>query len=659
MSERISASRHGTWLDEPDSAAQRRENLLRQIGYGIVNRRFQRLSRLPDPPFRGAGLGTGNVFEAGRTTNLVVDTIDGKWRRGLIAAAREYGRAFRFGFSPAEVAEQVANTRTAAQNEAASAGTRSHGALLAAVLALIRDDLVPATPQSSLERLEAFIPEITPASVFAALKREAVPLLKPLLRLQGRKQPAGGAAAIRAAWDETVRKRPGREHDTASTAFAYGSFGPPGTLAADSRAPALDIREVRFANGVRLNLRRTDIEKDRVLVQLSLDGGDLLNSRGDPLVTEMASVLPVGGLGKHSQDDLQSILAGRTVGLAFGATPETFVSVAQTTPRDLELQLQLLAALVTDPGYRSEGEVQYRLNINNFFAQMRATPGAALTNTLGGILSDNDPRFSLLQPDDYRKLTFAKLKTGLADRLANGAIEIGMVGDIDEEAAIALVARTFGALPRREADFQTYADRRERTFTGDRSRRIVRHTGSPDQALLRYTWPTRDDSDPDETIALELLERIVRIELTEELREKLGKTYSPGASSAPSQVWPRYGTFAVAAPVAVSEIPAARAAIAETLSQLAAAPVSDDIVQRARQPLIEAHDNALKNNRGWLALVDRAQTEADRIDRYLKARARLLAISPVQIQALALRYLRADSAIEVLVLPEGVDEPRL
>jgi zinc protease len=44
-SERVTASRNGRWLDEPDSTAQRRENLLRQIGYAIVNRRLLSLSR--------------------------------------------------------------------------------------------------------------------------------------------------------------------------------------------------------------------------------------------------------------------------------------------------------------------------------------------------------------------------------------------------------------------------------------------------------------------------------------------------------------------------------------------------------------------------------------------------------------------------------------
>ena len=80
---------HGPGPSEPDTVAQRRANLLRQIGYGIVNRRLQRSRGRANPPFRGAGFGTGDVFEDGRTTNLIVDAVDGEWRQGLAAAARE------------------------------------------------------------------------------------------------------------------------------------------------------------------------------------------------------------------------------------------------------------------------------------------------------------------------------------------------------------------------------------------------------------------------------------------------------------------------------------------------------------------------------------------------------------------------------------------
>jgi zinc protease len=292
MSERIIATRHGPWRDEPDTIAQRREGVLRQIGYAALNRRLQRLTSREDPPFRDAGLGTGEAFRSGLSTNLVVDTVDGKWRRGLIAAALEYRRALRFGFTKAEIAEQVARLRTSLENEAASAATRSHGALLNSVFALLRDDTVPATPQGALERFSGFAARILPKAVLAAMKREAVPLTNPLLRLQGRRAVEGGTAAIRAAWDDAMRQPVTRERSAAGGTFAYTSFGPQGQVVSDAAEPVLGIRTLRFANGTMLNLKRTDLEKDRILVQLTIDGGDMLNTTAAPLTTEMAGWLP-------------------------------------------------------------------------------------------------------------------------------------------------------------------------------------------------------------------------------------------------------------------------------------------------------------------------------------------------------------------------------
>ena len=657
LSERVTVSRKGKWLDEPDSLAQRREDLLREIGYAIVNRRLLRRSREADAPFRGAGFGTSAIFKEGRETDLVVDTVDGKWRRGLIEAGKEYRRALAFGFTPEEVAEQLAAQRAAYRNAAEAQTTRSNGELMGGAMALVSDEVVPDTPRGSADRFEAFAPQVTPEAVLAAMKREALELDKPLIRLQGRIPPADGQAGLRSAWAEAMRAPIAPPERKAASAFGYTDFGPAGKVVSDTVEPALGIRMIRFENGVRLNLKRTDLKKDQVLVQVSIDGGNLLNTRENPLATRMVGVLNLGGLGKHSKDELDTLLAGRTVSANLSPSDETFVAIASTTPKDLELELQLLTAQVTDPGYRKEGEVLFHQSINNFFAALRATPGSALSADLAAILSDNDPRFILGNVEDWRKLGFAKLKGDISERLQNGAIEIGIVGDFDEDAAIALVARTFGALPKREANFRPYAEQRQRSFTKDRKPHVLRHTGVKDQALVTLTWPTRDGEDPVIETQLALLQRVTQIELTDALREKLGKTYSPGAGSNTSRTWRDWGLFSINASVDVKEVPVTRAAIGETVAELRDRPVSEDVLLRARAPLLEAYDNALKNNSGWLSLVDRAQTEPDRIERYLAGKARIQAITAKDLQALARLYLTAGGAVEVTVLPEGVDVP--
>jgi zinc protease len=650
LSERVAAARTGPWLEKKDSVATRRQNVLRQIGYGIVNRRLQRLARMEDPPFRGAGVGTADVFEIGRTTNLIVDAAEGEWQRGLAAAQREYRRALEFGFSEAEVAEQVAQVRTLQENAAAGADTRPNSSYVGAALLVLQEGQVPTTPQSGLERFEAFAPEITPRAVLEALKDELVPLEDPLLRFEGRTPPEGGAEAIRAAWETGMAEELEREDRAALAEFAYTDFGEPGTVVSDTTEPLLGIRTIRFANGLMLNLKPTELQRDRISVELHIDGGQLLNTREDPLATAMTGVLPVGGLGEHSTDELQSILAGRTVGFSIAPEEQSFRMGARTTRRDLELQLQLLAAAISDPGYRPQGEAQYRRNIENFFASRDATPNTALANNLGEIISDGDPRFTLQPKEAYLGLSFAKLRDAIGDRLEKGALELALVGDFDPEQVIDLVARTLGALPPREEQFRSYEENRQRGFTADRSPRVIRHSGPADQAIVRMTWPTRDDSDFDEVLKLELLARIMRLELTDSLREELGQTYSPGVSANQSRTYEGYGTFNIAAPVEAAQTDAAREAMLETVHRLVSEPVEADTLLRARRPLLETYDNALKTNAGWMQLADDAQREPHRIARFTSAKARLEALTPEDIQAVAQRYLKPDERLEILVL---------
>jgi zinc protease len=76
----------------------------------------------------------------------------------------------------------------------------------------------------------------------------------------------------------------------------------------------------------------------------------------------------------------------------------------------------------------------------------------------------------------------------------------------------------------------------------------------------------------------------------------------------------------------VKDVPATRAAIRETLANLRDHGVSEDVLQRARAPLAEGFDNALKSN-GWMGLTARAQSEPDHIERNLHARERLMAVT--------------------------------
>jgi zinc protease len=89
-----------------------------------------------------------------------------------------------------------------------------------------------------------------------------------------------------------------------------------------------------------------------------------------------------------------------------------------------------------------------------------------------------------------------------------------------------------------------------------------------------------------------------------------------------------------------------------TIARLTTQPVDADTLLRARQPLLESYDNALKTNAGWLNLADDAQREPDQIARFVAAKAKLAAITPAELQAVAARFLKVGERLEIDVLPK-------
>ena len=124
-----------------------------------------------------------------------------------------------------------------------------------------------------------------------------------------------------------------------------------------------------------------------------------------------------------------------------------------------------------------------------------------------------------------------------------------------------------------------------------------------------------------------------------------------------SRTYPGYGEFTVTASVNVTDVAATREAIAQIIRDIRDKPVSADELTRALAPLAEENANLLKTNGGWMNLVDRAQSQADLIERYAKFQARLKAVTARDVQTLAQRYLVPGKAVELIVLPKGAAKP--
>ncbi len=141
--------------------------------------------------------------------------------------------------------------------------------------------------------------------------------------------------------------------ETSSEAFAYDSFGKLGSVASDIKIADLGVRTIRFANNVRLNIKKTDFEKGKVRFVVRLATACSISPKNEPGLAPMLSMTSaVGGLKKHSLDDLKELLAGKVISVGAAVDDDAFIATGATTPQDLALQMKVSAAFLLDPGFR-------------------------------------------------------------------------------------------------------------------------------------------------------------------------------------------------------------------------------------------------------------------------------------------------------------------
>ena len=334
------------------------------------------------------------------------------------------------------------------------------------------------------------------------------------------------------------------------------------------------------------------------------------------------------------------------------ARPTTPLSSAADTNRDdLLLQLQLLCAFLTDPGYRPEAMRQVKKGAEQLYARLEHTADGPFQLEVSHLLASGDPRFGLPPKDVMLSRTIDELKAWLTPEFAKGAIEIAIVGDIDPDATIAAVAQTFGALPKRASKPAYTEARKVAMLAAPLARQFTVPTEIP-KAVVRLFWPATDNLDVKVSRRMRLLMDVFSDRLRVKIREEMGGTYSPNAGADLSDVFPGYGYIVADATVA----PDQARTIADAIKAVAASLVKDGVTEeelvRAKQPILTALRESARTNAYWLETVLASAQEFPEELEWSRTRySDNEGVTAAELSDLAKQYLDPARASEFIVIP--------
>jgi len=644
------------YADRPDTRQTRIEDTHLAAANRILSRRFEKLSKAKGAPFSSASAYAYDYLDFFELAGVEIVCKPEQWSAALAVAEQELRRALAHGFTQAEIEEVKANMLNEAEEAVKRAPTRKSRALSSQLVRSISREYVFSSPETDLAITRAAMARFSPKTALQALHTAWQDDSRSIF-ISGNLVMDDSENKIREVYAASQAVTVHAPKEQAVQPFAYTDFGDSGTIVEEHYDDALNVHQLVFENRVRLNIKQTDFEANTVLVGARLGGGNLTLAPEQAGLNLLASAIYTqGGLEAHSIDELEQILAGKSVGVEFAVDDDAFTLVGQTNPDDFLLQMQLLAAYITAPGYRLEAERLARQNFEQMYVKIEHTVEGIIANDVTRFLASGDYRFGYPEKSKLLQYTTADVQEWLAPHLRNAYLEVSVVGDIDPEQVKAAFAKTVGALPDRADQKAQYKQQRVVEFPTDVHRKLFSFTTKIPRAASIVYWPTTDIWDIHRTRRLSMLSRVFDDRLRVQIREAIGEAYSPYATSRPSEVYFDYGLFyayAIADPEKTAHIGEIVVKIGENLQ---AHGVTQDELDRTLKPMLNQLAVYVRNNNYWLQRVlMKSQEKPETLEWARTLIDDYKSITVEELNQVAKEYLTKDRSLQVQVLPESAE----
>jgi zinc protease len=458
---------------------------------------------------------------------------------------------------------------------------------------------------------------------------------------------------------QTIEVVPPAEY--VAQALDHTDFGRRGTVVSDKMIEDLDIRQLVLSNNVHVNTKKTDFDDSSIILKARFGTGLLGMPANATWLDQFTTVVVnYGGLVDYSTDELSLMYAEKSVALEFGVNPGDFVFSGATTPEDLASELLLLAAYLTDPGYREESVQLFRNYIPIFMSDLEHELSDALTQVYAWLYGgDSDGRFAMPTEEILMSYKAADAKAWLHPQLTSSYLEVSIVGDLPDS-TLDSILETLGAIPMRADTPDTTNIAPEIEFPTEPKSKVFTYESKIPQAYTAIVWeiPPLGESNINETRALLLLQDIYDNRAFNLVREEHGLSYGPIISADPSESF-NVGSFMAYSVVSPDDATFVGELLVEIAKDLFEEGVTEDELTRVIEPKYVALADTLRSNEYWLSSVMYASQEKPYHIDWYRQRDDFYDTVTVETINKVVEYLDPEEALSVQLLPldPKEDEP--
>jgi zinc protease len=633
--------------------SQYRREMMEGIAEWIVNRRISNLISQGNAPFREASVGTGRFLNEGFEVSASAKGEPKDWNRMLDALVAELNRAIDHGFTAGELdlarRDELASAQWAVKTESSRDSTQ----IVSGFAGAVGLDRPIMSAQQRLDLMNQVLDGLTVDELHKifvedfATKSYAYVLEMPA-SMKGLPSNEEILAAASAAWAKKTEAPP----EIVQVGSILPSEPEAGKVVSQETDKDLGLTTAVFADGVVLHHKFSDYKKDQVLIQITLPGGEIEETADNKGISSAASVmLERPATSRFTSTQLRDTMTGRNVDVSGGIGLDTMTIRVNGSPADLPLGLQLARAVLTDGILEQSALDDWKKNSLKMLEEKKTLAQGRMEDIIGETLDGGDVRLVPLTEEIVNRQQRDSAQAWFRRIASHSAIEVAVVGDIQLDDCIGLIAKYIGSLPKREGTFAELNSLRTLKRDAGPFVKTVHFKGITPKALVMAGYVGCNELDPDRR-PLTLAGRVLSERMIQRIRMQDRLVYSIQCQSSPGRGIPGMGLFFASAPTDPQNAGKLAAMIQEMLKTFAHDGPSEDELATAKRQIANQLDSQMKEPEFWIVQIGEMTYRGRSLDDIKQIPTVFQTFTVDQVRDVARKYVKDDGGINLEAIPD-------
>ncbi|MEN8120081.1 MAG: insulinase family protein [Bacteroidota bacterium] len=505
------------------------KNLFSAMMGNRINERLQK----ENPPFIVAQAYFSNIVRTKNAAGLYIAFKENEWKTALKEACWLVENVRDYGFTEGEIKRAKISLIRNVENQYNKKDKRNHDSHAME----IKNHYLINEPVAGIEYELGFvkkvIPNVTLAEVNAVSKRFFTDD-NMLITVSGPEKEG----AIFPTKDEVLRvinevksKKLEPYVDTFVEKALISKLPAAGKISKTEKIPELDAKQVTLSNGIKVFLKHSKLEKDKILLtSYSWGGISKLDNKNIPNSMVFGSFIPAYGLGEFTSVELGKLLTGKIVSVRPGLAELSESISGNSSQADVETMFQLVHLYFTNPRFDEQAYNALHTRYKAYVKNMKNDVNKAFRDSVFVTMANHHPRKRTFGEDVLNETSFNKIKEIYKERFQDaGDFFFVISGDFDEAKLNSLLEKYIASLPVSKLK-ETFEDNGVRPPNNELKNHFEKEMTTP-KSTVYVNFNNKFDYSEKNGIYMSVIAKLLDKRYMEEIREKEGGTYGVRVNS--------------------------------------------------------------------------------------------------------------------------------